>query len=72
MRGGEGNSEAVSLMRGSVLSLLFVELHKQDRPKKPEEPDLRHAPATCRIVTPDPHALILSICSSSLVDRRVF
>jgi hypothetical protein len=31
-------------VRGSGLSLSFVESHKRDRPKKPDEPDLRHAP----------------------------
>ena len=43
MRGGEGDSEAIYLMRGSVLSLSFVEPHKQDRPEKPEEPAPRHS-----------------------------
>ena len=28
---------------GSVLSLSFVEPNKRDRPKKPDEPDPRHA-----------------------------
>lgn len=41
---GEGDSEAVYLVRGAVLSLSFVELHTRDRPKKPDEPVPRHAP----------------------------
>jgi hypothetical protein len=39
-----GNSEAVYLVRGSALFLWFVEPHKRDRPKKPDEPDPYHAP----------------------------
>jgi hypothetical protein len=34
----------VYLVRGSVLSLSFVEPHKRERPKKPDEPAPRHAP----------------------------
>jgi hypothetical protein len=39
----KGDSEAVYRMRESVLSLSFVEPNKRDRPKKPDEPDPRHA-----------------------------
>src|SRR5712692_4022349 len=45
-RGGEGDSEAVYLVRGSVLSLSFVEPNKPDRPDKPNPP---HAPRTLRL-----------------------
>jgi hypothetical protein len=31
-------------VRGSGLSFSLVEPHKRDRPKKPDEPDPRHAP----------------------------
>ena len=41
---GEGDSEAVYLVGGSVLSLWFVEPNKRDRPKKPDGPAPRHAP----------------------------
>ena len=39
-----GDSEAVYLVRGSVLSLSFVEPHTRDRPKTPDEPAPRDAP----------------------------
>ena len=42
--GVKGDSEAVYLVRGSVLSLSFVEPNIRDRPKKPDGPDPRHAP----------------------------
>jgi hypothetical protein len=41
-----GDSEAVYLVRGSVLSLSFVEPNRRDRPKKPDAPAPRHAPGT--------------------------
>jgi hypothetical protein len=41
---GEGDSEAVYLVRGPVLSLMFVAPHTRDRPKQPDEPDPHHAP----------------------------
>ena len=41
---GRGDSEAVYLLRGSVLSLSFAEPHKRDTPARPDEPDLRHVP----------------------------
>jgi len=44
--GRVGDSEAVYLVRKSVLSLSFVEPHKRDKPNKPDrpdEPDLHHA-----------------------------
>ena len=41
---GGGGSEAVYPVRGSGLSLWFVEPNKRDRLKKPDEPDPRHAP----------------------------
>jgi hypothetical protein len=50
-----GDSETVYLVHGSVLSLLFVEPNKLDRPGKPDEPAPRHAPqkgfrlVTCEI-----------------------
>jgi hypothetical protein len=40
----DGEFLAVYLVRGSVLSLSFVEPHKRDRPRKSDEPDPRHAP----------------------------
>ena len=40
----EGDSEGVYLVRGSVLSLLFVEPNTRDRLKKPDGPDPRYAP----------------------------
>jgi len=39
----DGEFLAVYLVRGSVLSLSFVEPHKRDRPRKSDEPDPRHA-----------------------------
>ena len=47
VRGGEGDSEAVYLVRGPVLSRSFVEPHKPDRRDEPERSDApapRHAP----------------------------
>ena len=44
MARGEGDSEAVYLVHGSVLSLSFVEPNKPDRP---DRPDPRHAPRSC-------------------------
>ena len=41
---GRGDSEAVYLVRGAVLSLCFVEPNTRDSPKKPDEPAPRHAP----------------------------
>ena len=46
-KGGEGDSEAVYLMRGSVLSLVFIEPNKPERldePDRPNRPAPRHAP----------------------------
>ena len=43
-RGGEGDSEAVYVVRRAVLSRSFVEPHTRDRPKQPDEPAPRHAP----------------------------
>ena len=46
----EGRSEAVYLMRGSILSLSFVEPNKpekpdrRDEPERPDGPAPRHAP----------------------------
>jgi hypothetical protein len=42
--GIKGMDQGVYLVRGSVLSLWFVKPNKRDRPKKPAEPDPRHAP----------------------------
>jgi len=41
---GRCDSKAVYLVRGSVVSLSFVEPNKRDRPRKPDEPAPRHAP----------------------------
>jgi hypothetical protein len=44
---GEGDSEAVYLVRGPVLSLMFVKPNKRDkldRAERPNEPDPHHAP----------------------------
>src|SRR5437899_12978603 len=38
VRGGESDSESVYLVRGSVLSLWFVEPNKRDRPTRPDGP----------------------------------
>ena len=52
---GEGDSEAVYLERGAGWSRSFVEPNKRDRPKKPDEPDPRHAPGNgSQTKTPDP------------------
>jgi len=40
----DGEFLAVYLVRGSVLSLSFVEPNKPDRPTRPDEPTPRHAP----------------------------
>jgi len=40
----DGEFLALYLVRGSVLSLSFVEPHKRDRPRKSDEPDPCHAP----------------------------
>jgi len=42
--GIKGMDQGVYLVRGFVLSLWFVKPNKRDRPKKPAEPDPRHAP----------------------------
>jgi len=42
---GEGDSEAVYLVRGSVLSLSFVEPNKRVRPEKPDKQDRPDEPA---------------------------
>ena len=43
-RASNGDSRTVYLVRGSVLSLSFVEPNKRNSPKKPDEPDPRPAP----------------------------
>jgi hypothetical protein len=46
-------------VRGSVLSLSFVDPNKRDRPKKPDGPDPRHAPqnSECLLFSAaDPHS----------------
>jgi len=43
-KGGEGDSEAVYLVRGSVLSLSFVESNKRDRSTRPDELNPYHVP----------------------------
>jgi hypothetical protein len=51
----DGEFLAVYLVRGSVLSLSFVEPKKRDRPKKPDEPAPRHMPGNgLQTKTPDP------------------
>jgi len=42
--GIKGMDQGVYLVRGSALCLWFVKPNKRDRPKKPAEPDPRHAP----------------------------
>jgi hypothetical protein len=44
VRGGEGDSQGVYLVRVFVLSLSFVKPNKRERPTRPDEPNPRYAP----------------------------
>ena len=48
----DDDSRAVYLVRGSVLSFLFVKPNKRDRPDRPDKPDPRHAPSQYSCLKP--------------------
>ena len=48
----DDDSRAVYLVRGSILSFLFVKPNKRDRPDRPDKPDPRHAPSQYSCLKP--------------------
>lgn len=62
--------QAVYLERGAGWSRSFVEPSKRERPKKPDEPDPRHAPQHVRLQDLDPFSGRGHVHSRRLADNR--